>query len=292
MRHIRNRFLVFSAVLFSLALLTSSCSFLFPEKTEGPASGVTSLTAFESTDSGSIPVFDPETADPDRIYQAEGTLETLDRYQSGNMLLVLSQSDGTDVTCYIRKDSGIDGMCLTIGEMYAVSGELDEYEGNPELLISSPSDLTLVGGYHFEAVKVVKIIDGDTIRAEDSAGNTVKIRLIGCDCPETEKEGQAGEFYADEATRYTSDTLLGKTVFLEKDHSETDRYGRLLRYVWLQVPEEVTEETIKEYNFSALLVENGYASSLIVGDDDKYEDLLKALEAGAASDGIGMWQKP
>ena len=291
MRRIRNRAALFTAALIALSVLTSSCSLIIPAETRTPASSGTTRTVSASPDTESASVLDPETAARGQIYQVQGTLISLDRYKSGNILLVISQSDLTEVTCYIRKDSGIDRMSLTIGETYAVSGELDEYEGNPELLISSPSGIALVGGYHFEEVKVVEIIDGDTIRAEDSSGNTVKIRFIGCDCPETEKEDQPGEFYADEATRYTSDTILGRTVYLEKDHSETDRYGRLLRYIWLQIPDEITEETIRAYNISASLIENGYAARITVGDDDKYAGLFEDLENEASSAGTGMWSE-
>ena len=291
MRRIRKETLLFTAALLTLSVVTSSCYWIAPAATRDTANADTATTVSAAKASETYAVLDPETAVRGQTYSVQGTLLSLDHYKSGNILFVLSQSDSSEVTCFIRKDSGIDAMSLTIGEVYAVSGELDEYEGNPELILSSPADLSHVGEYHFEEVKVVEIIDGDTIRAEDSAGNTVKIRFIGCDCPETEKEGQPGEFYADEATRYTSDTILGRTVYLEKDHSETDRYGRLLRYIWLQVPDEITEETIREYNVSASLIENGYASSITVGDDDKYTVLFGDLENEAASEGIGMWSE-
>ncbi len=289
MRHIRSQTAIMTAALITLSVLTCSCMPIASEETRNQESTCASFASVETKDSENTSVLDPATADRGRIYSVQGTLKSVDRYKSGNILLVLSQSDLTDVTCYIRKDSGIDGLLLTIGETYDVSGELDEYEGNPELIISSPSDLKLAGSYHFEEVTVVDIVDGDTIRAKDSEGNTVKIRFIGCNCPETEKEGQVGEFYADEATLYTQETLLGKTVYLEKDHSETDRYDRLLRFIWLQVPDVINEETIRKYNFSASLIENGYAACITVGDDTKYATLFKDLENAAASEGIGMW---
>ncbi len=291
MRRIRNNLAFLTAALIALSVLTSSCLPIASEETQNQESTCVSFSAVETKDSVNVSVLDPETAEQGRLYTVQGTLKSVDRYKSGNILFVLSQSDLTEITCYIRKDSGMDGMSLTIGETYAVSGELDEYEGNPELIVSSPSGIALVGGYHFEEVTVVDIVDGDTIRAEDAAGNTVKIRFVGCNCPETQKEGQPGEFYAGEATRYTSDTLLGKTVYLEKDHSETDRYGRLLRFIWLQIPDEITEETIRKYNFSATLIENGYAACITVGDDTKYASLFQDLENTAASEGVGMWSE-
>jgi len=69
---------------------------------------------------------------------------------------------------------------------------------------------------------VTKVIDGDTI--EISSGATV--RLICIDAPEIEEP-----FY-EEAKQKTTDLLLNKEVCLEKDVSDTDQDGRLLRYVY------------------------------------------------------------
>ncbi|WP_243149726.1 thermonuclease family protein [Thermaerobacter sp. PB12/4term] len=57
---------------------------------------------------------------------------------------------------------------------------------------------------------------------------STRVRLIGVDTPETTK---VVEPYGREATAFTRKRLLGKTVYLEKDVSEKDRYGRALRYV-------------------------------------------------------------
>ncbi|WP_318247590.1 thermonuclease family protein [Bacillus infantis] len=46
------------------------------------------------------------------------------------------------------------------------------------------------------------------------------------------------EAYGKEASRYTFQSLKGKKVWLQKDVSETDRYGRDLRIVWLEVPSD------------------------------------------------------
>ncbi|MBU2535160.1 MAG: thermonuclease family protein [Chloroflexi bacterium] len=88
---------------------------------------------------------------------------------------------------------------------------------------------------------VVRVIDGDTIEV-DIGGRLYKVRYSGIDTPEV---GQPG---AEEATAFNAQLVSGKTVYLEKDVSETDRYGRLLRYVW-------TEEGM----VNAILVANGYA---------------------------------
>ncbi|MEA2016532.1 MAG: thermonuclease family protein [Actinomycetota bacterium] len=68
-----------------------------------------------------------------------------------------------------------------------------------------------------------RVIDGDTIELE----NGDIVRYIGINTPETD------EFYGDIATSKNSDLVLNKTLRLEKDVSETDKYGRLLRYVYV-----------------------------------------------------------
>src|SRR6185436_19051123 len=77
-----------------------------------------------------------------------------------------------------------------------------------------------------EQALVIDIVDGDTIKVQID-GEVYPLRYIGIDSPER------GLPYADEATAADEELVGGSTVFLEKDVSETDRFGRLLRYVWL-----------------------------------------------------------
>ena len=70
---------------------------------------------------------------------------------------------------------------------------------------------------------VQSVIDGDTFKLTDSTN----VRLIGIDAPES------GEICSAEATRKLTSLVSGKTVYLEKDVSETDTFGRLLRYVYV-----------------------------------------------------------
>ena len=71
---------------------------------------------------------------------------------------------------------------------------------------------------------VTKVVDGDTIWVM-ADGQSYKVRYIGVDTPEIGVPG------ADEATDLNYDLVFGKKVMLYKDVSETDKYGRLLRYV-------------------------------------------------------------
>lgn len=73
-------------------------------------------------------------------------------------------------------------------------------------------------------ITVRRVVDGDTI--ELSTGQ--RLRYIGIDTPETN-----GGCFSLEAKLANEQLVLNKPVRLEKDVSETDRYGRLLRYVWV-----------------------------------------------------------
>lgn len=76
---------------------------------------------------------------------------------------------------------------------------------------------------------VSRIIDGDTIELSDGS----KVRLVGVNTPESTNRT---EEYGKEASNYTSSILEGKKVWLQKDVSDADRYNRLLRIVWLDIP--------------------------------------------------------
>ena len=73
---------------------------------------------------------------------------------------------------------------------------------------------------------VTKVIDGDTIQIE----NGQKVRYIGIDTPEL----KGNECYAKQAREKNKELVEGKQVKLQKDISETDKYGRLLRYVYTE----------------------------------------------------------
>ena len=77
-----------------------------------------------------------------------------------------------------------------------------------------------------DRVAVTYVFDGDTIEVELD-GRTYRLRYIGVDTPERE------EPYYQAAFDFNRDLVEGQTVTLVRDVSETDQYGRLLRYVYL-----------------------------------------------------------
>ena len=122
---------------------------------------------------------------------------------------------------------------------------------------------------------VEKVIDGDTIRLE----NGEVVRYIGIDTPEI---SQGKECFSEQATVKNKELVLGKNVRLEKDVSETDRYGRLLRYVY--VNEGGVEVFVNE-----ALVRDGFASAATYPPDITYFSLFVDAERQAREDVVGLW---
>ena len=108
-----------------------------------------------------------------------------------------------------------------------------------------------------EKILVARVIDGDTIELESGD----RVRLIGVDCPECGEDG------FEEATQFTRNSVEGKTVWLESDGNDTDGFGRLRRYVWIQPPTDLkSEEQAKNKMLNAQLLINRYANVAIIGD--------------------------
>jgi endonuclease YncB( thermonuclease family) len=126
-------------------------------------------------------------------------------------------------------------------------------------------------------ITTTRVIDGDTIEVSLS-GTIYKVRYIGMDAPELDNERPEFCALAQEATRLNRQLVEGKNVWLEKDVSETDKYGRLLRYVYVNV-----------IFVNAELVRQGFAWAKAYEPDTKYQDYLEKLEAEAKEAGRGLW---
>ncbi len=129
--------------------------------------------------------------------------------------------------------------------------------------------------------KVVRIVDGDTIVVR-IGGQDERLRYIGMDTPETVKPGSPVEWMGPEASRANAALVEGRTVELEKDVSETDQYGRLLRYVWLVDGDRWTLVNLE-------LVRRGFAQVETDPPDVRYADRFVAAERAARDAGVGLW---
>ena len=128
--------------------------------------------------------------------------------------------------------------------------------------------------------RIVKYDDGDTI-VVDMNGTDETIRFIGVDTPETHKPNTPVQCGGPEAAAYTK-TSLGKfgKVRLESDalSSNRDRYGRLLRYIYLP------DGTLWNEN----LIQNGYGFAYTYFPFTK-SAAFTADEHAAISAKKGLW---
>ena len=145
----------------------------------------------------------------------------------------------------------------------------------------------------FEEAYVKRVIDGDTAVLVIN-GKEYKLRMVLVDTPESVHPKKGLQYYGKEASDYTKAQLTGKTVYLQKDVSDTDRYGRVLRYVWLQRPatNEPTKDEVKNYCYNAILIKEGYGQLATFPPDVKYVDIFKGLERDARNSKRGLWQNP
>ncbi len=125
-----------------------------------------------------------------------------------------------------------------------------------------------------DEVLVTTIIDGDTIEIEGGQ----RIRYIGIDTPETVDPRTTVQCFGKNASAKNRELVEGKRVKLEKDVSETDRYGRLLRYVYLN------GEMVNE-----VLVRDGFALASSYPPDIKYQSLFSQRQTEARNAQKGLW---
>lgn len=127
-----------------------------------------------------------------------------------------------------------------------------------------------------QAAEVVAVVDGDTIDVRMD-GRTQRVRLILVDTPEV---FGATDCFGPEASAFTKRTLpAGSRLSLEKDVSETDRFGRLLRYVYLADGRMLNE----------VLVAEGYAQVATFPPDVKHLERMTAAQRGAREGQKGLW---
>lgn len=122
---------------------------------------------------------------------------------------------------------------------------------------------------------VTYVVDGDTVDIEDD----VRIRLLGIDAPER------GECFYEESKAFLEELVEEKNIYIEKDISGSDRYGRLLRYMY--IPSSAPEED--DMFVQERLVRTGHADVFAAAPDNRYRDLLSSAREEARNKGFGMW---
>jgi micrococcal nuclease len=146
-----------------------------------------------------------------------------------------------------------------------------------------PTSVPLVGAPTgpIESALVLRVVDGDTIVVDRGQGPE-RVRYIGMDTPETVHPDRPVEWMGREASAANRAMVEGREVVLERDVSETDRFGRLLRYVWVR-----DGDVWQLVNLA--LVAAGFAQVVTYPPDVKYVDAYLAAQTAARDEGRGLW---
>jgi len=128
--------------------------------------------------------------------------------------------------------------------------------------------------------KVISVVDGDTLKVSLN-GKTETLRLIGINTPETVDPRRSVECFGREASNRAKALLGGQTVRLSGDptQDERDKYGRLLRYLWL------SDGTF----FNLKMISDGYAYEYTYKTAYQYQTEFKKAQATAKAQGRGLW---
>lgn len=133
---------------------------------------------------------------------------------------------------------------------------------------------------------VTRVIDGDTVDVQIETGGIERLRIVGIDTPETVDPSAGVECHGPEASATAKEWLPpGTWVWLEADLSqdERDRFGRLLRYLWLEDP------AFGWWDFGYWMVADGHAYEYTYQTPYWYQAGYRAAEAMARNAGAGLW---
>lgn len=170
-----------------------------------------------------------------------------------------------------------------------ISDEIDETNiNNNQEVTTLAEDITKAfenQNIQLEQAKLIRVVDGDTIVVEID-NEQKKVRLIGVDTPESvasqeylNRTGKVNSIEGKNASEYTKEVLKNlEYVYLQKDKSDTDRYGRLLRFVWIEVPNDTTnKEEIATKMLNGILLNDHVANVASYKPDISLENVFKEI---------------
>ncbi|OPY15081.1 MAG: Thermonuclease precursor [Syntrophus sp. PtaB.Bin075] len=130
---------------------------------------------------------------------------------------------------------------------------------------------------------VSKISDGDTLHVATPEGTKLKVRLYGCDAPETEKmdrrTGQTsmpGQPYGEESFLALQSKVYRKNVRL--DIIDIDRYRRMVSMIWLG-----------NRNINLEMIREGHAEAYRKYLKEPYQSQFINAEKQARAERAGIW---
>lgn len=163
-------------------------------------------------------------------------------------------------------------LILIIGIL--IGGASDNSSSSVPQASSDTQEQSVSGNPDSKLHKVARVIDGDTIELE----NGERVRYIGIDTPETVDPRKPVQCFGVEASKKNKELAEGKSVRLEKDITDRDKYNRLLRYVW-----------VGDTFVNLELVKQGFAQSYSYPPDIKYQDQFVAAQKEARGAKAGLW---
>lgn len=151
---------------------------------------------------------------------------------------------------------------------------------NPVVLVPDLEPAHIAASLPSDFFRVVKVVDGDTFDV-DIRGTSTRIRLIGVDTPEVVDPRKPVQCFGREASDKAKALLANQVVRLESDSTQgdKDKYGRILRYVFL------TDGT----SFNKMMIEEGYAHEYTYKTPYKYQTEFKAAQTEAQREARGLW---
>jgi micrococcal nuclease len=131
-----------------------------------------------------------------------------------------------------------------------------------------------------ESAQVVRVVDGDTLKVMLN-GQEQTVRLIGIDTPESVHPRQPVECFGIEASNKAKELASDQPVQLAADPTQdsVDRYGRLLRYVYLPDGALLNWE----------LIYQGYAFEYTYNVPYFYQSEFQQAERDAREQQRGLW---
>jgi endonuclease YncB( thermonuclease family) len=137
------------------------------------------------------------------------------------------------------------------------------------------------------SARIVRVIDGDTLRVRLSSGQQITVRLIGIDTPETKRPGVAVECGGKAASAFMHQIAFrrgrGRQVTLVGDRSQdaTDRYGRTLAYV----------DASGKGDLGRLMLRAGWASVYVFANPFERLARYESAAGQAADRRSGAWDR-
>jgi len=136
---------------------------------------------------------------------------------------------------------------------------------------------TARSGGHAPTVRVVAVVDGDTIDVSWGVRRE-RVRLLGVDTPETVDPHRPVGCFGPEASAYTHRRLQGRSVRLRFDRQRRDRFGRLLAYA-----------EVDGRRFNDELLAGGYARLLVIPPNGRHGRTMLDEELEARAARRGLW---